>query len=200
MKNKAKYFYNDAKSYYLAAETLMMSPEREKDGQLLLMPILFLFRHALELLLKYHIIVFLTEHGQKDMQNYKLHNHKGIQQKQKLLGTHSIKNLFSCFIYWNKMSLCPKFDEKHIKFIRAQIKHLCSLDENSDYFRYPTGKNNKFHKRHYITRIDEFDVAPEINSKMEVLISDDNKTIFTTYSFDILYMQNELSECIQLLL
>lgn len=52
----------------------------------------------------------------------------------------------------------------------------------------------------YYFRVKEFDVAPEIKSNMEVLISEDNKTIFTTYSFNILYMQNELSECIQLLL
>lgn len=39
MKNIAKYFYEDAKSYYLAAQTLSSCEVREKDNQLLLMPI-----------------------------------------------------------------------------------------------------------------------------------------------------------------
>lgn len=200
MKNRLKYYLSDGKSYYLAAKTLMFSQNREKDNQLLLMPILYLYRHSLELLLKYHIMKFLDERGYTDILNYRICDINGNIKDVKLLGTHNIKKLFDCFLFWNKQTFCPKFTDEQAFFLQKNIKHLCELDKSSDYFRYPTGKDNKFHKRHYVSKIGSLEISPEINNKMDILVNEKEESIITTYSMSVLHMQDELKGSIELLL
>ena len=92
MKNRIKYYLSDGKSYYLAAKTLMFSQNREKDNQLLLMPILYLYRHSLELLLKYHIMKFLDERGYTDVLNYRICDINGnIKDEGIIYGEQKLK-------------------------------------------------------------------------------------------------------------
>ena len=200
MKNRIKYYLSDGKSYYLAAKTLMFSQNREKDKQLLLMPILYLYRHSLELLLKYHIMTFLYEQGYTDIPHYKICDIKGDIKDLKLLRTHNIKKLFECFSFWNKQTFCPKFTDEQISFLKKQIQHLCELDKSSDYFRYPTGKDNKFHKRHFVSKIGCLAMSPEIKNKMDIFVNEREESIITPYCITVLHMQDELKGSIELLL
>ncbi len=203
MKRNTKIFYNDSHSYYYSAMILIDSKLKEDDDQLLLIPIIFLLRHSLELAIKAHIVKYLEENTTVvNFNNFKIYDKKGIQLKDKLFATHSIKKLFDCMIFLDKQRLFPVFDYNEIRFMKQSLRHTIRLDDKSDYFRYPIGKSLKLHKRNFIKKYDiSMDwCVPELKTREELFISEDNKTVVTTRHFGVMYMQNELTECIELLL
>lgn len=163
MKRLSSLFYNDSYSYYKSALIISGSGYRKEDDQLLLTPILFLLRHAIELILKANIIDIL-EFNNQGILKCKLVTENGIKTNIKLLNCHSISNLFSYLIYLNtQYSLVSVFNDNELKFSYRLINDIEDVDSKSDYFRYPINKNTKAYKRKFIIRGD-IGIAPEIKS------------------------------------
>lgn len=206
MRKKSKSFYKDAKSYLMSAEILIDSKERENDNQLLLVPILFLLRHSLELIIKAKIIKYIeNDLININVDDFKILDVDGKKQKEKLLNTHSIKKLYDCLIYIENQNMITFFKKEIVKKQYKTINYINQLDEKSDYFRYPTNKNSKFYKRKYVNRIcvEKGDYAPEISPNLDIYIGasekNDVQTIFTAYSSKILLLQVDLIEIIEML-
>lgn len=113
---------------YKNAALLMMQKcrESESSNNILVYPLVFLFRHFLELRLKELIVV------SKELANPDI----------KLEMNHNIMKLWNQF----KMQLLtiePKTtDEEELKNIERLLNEYHQIDSNSQSFRYPTDKND----------------------------------------------------------
>ena len=164
MKRLSSLFYNDSYSYYKSALIISGSGYRKEDDQLLLTPILFLLRHAIELILKSFIIRTLEYKNIQDISRCKLLMEEGCETNIKLLSCHSTFHLFSYVRYLDKQyRLVSIFDDNELEFSFKVIKDIEKIDSKSDYFRYPIDKNTKEFKRKFITR-GKTGIAPEINN------------------------------------
>lgn len=138
-----------ADSYYDAAKCLV-DKVRHSNGyrDTVICPIIFLYRHSVELYLK-HIIL-----------TYNRFNSKNIKQKEDLI-THDLKKLFS----YAKESLIKLdlWDEKNLednyygdKLIEL-VDYLSILDASSFTFRYPFNTKDKATlKPHFKLNLFEF--------------------------------------------
>ena len=190
MKKLSVMFHEDAISYFNASEVLGGSENRDMDNQLFLTPILFLLRHSIELSIKAKIYQFIENiTSEKDLLDCKIILEDGQECKKKVIESHSVQNLFSCLRYYDKSErLVSIFDDSELAFSLSTIKEIECIDSQSDYFRYPIGKNNQQHKREFLS-LSEDGVAADIqNGKFLFLLESSNNKVIHFYTLEEKYI------------
>lgn len=197
--NLSMTFFEDSISYYNAAIILSSCEQRNVDDQLFLTPILYLYRHSAELVIKAIILSYLerfsTENSIKD---FFLYSEDGEKTKLQLMNCHSLNSLYSCLKYFDKNErIVSVFDDNELDFIDRVIKEIELIDKNSDYFRYPIGKNKEQHKRKFLA-VSETDIMPDLSKVYQNFIYEGpNDKVITFTSIEQEYI--ELSENIRIM-
>ena len=183
-------FHEDATSYFDASQVLSGSDKRDENDQLFLTPILFLLRHSIELSIKAKIFQFLENVStEQDLLEFKIILENGQECKKKVIESHSVHNLFSCLIYFDKnQRLVSIFEDSELAFSLNTIKEIESIDSQSDYFRYPIGKNSQQHKREFLS-LSEDGVAADIkNGRFLFLLESPTNKVIHFYTLEEKYI------------
>ena len=191
-------FFEDSISYYNAASVLCSCEQRSIDDQLFLTPILYLYRHSIELIIKTLIISYLERSlTPNSIKDFYLYSEDGERTKSQLMNCHSLNTLYSCLKHFDKTErIVSIFDNNELEFIDSVIKEIELIDKNSDYFRYPIGKHKEQHKRKFIA-ISETDIMPDLSQVYQNFIYEGpNNRVIAFTSIEKEYI--ELSENIRI--
>lgn len=202
VKKQSKTLFDDARSYYTAAQILRDSGERYKDSQLLFAPLLYLLRHSLELLLKAYIVSSIEKFSPISVKDYELVDTNGIivkinKKKMKVFHCHSILILFDCFTYLESQELASFFNNDKIKELRKTAVKIDAYDQKSDYFRYPLSAFGKINFRNFIKKpkTEDLDVCPDLQFNKNVYIVGE-QIAYSTNHAKITDLEIELSNII----
>lgn len=135
-----KAFFEEAMSFYKSAQIVQESNYRIKyDETDLFGPVVYLFRHAAELLFKALIIRNLFESGISDWQSVKLK-----LNKRRLSSTHS---LFELYVAWKDFGGEVGLTQNEIELLEEYVTEINRFDEDSTFFRYPINKKGNRNRK-----------------------------------------------------
>ena len=146
-------YYKEALSFWHCGKVAQSSGPRLEDEQLLSSPIIFLFRHSSELLIKALIIRDASKLYVADIKDIKLHPHNN-----KLSSMHSLKELYDTWTAILASMIVPPIDIELNKKICAIIAQEEKYDSNSTFFRYPYDRKGNENKKNVVTRVDKRDL------------------------------------------
>ena len=125
-------FFEEAMSFWKSGRIIQHSPARVKDEQFLSAPIVYLYRHAVELLLKALIIRDGKALYSEEITTVLLPPHnKPIS---------SLHSLLSLYEDWNEITtslLITPADKKDRQELSRIIRRIEKCDKSSTFFRYP---------------------------------------------------------------
>lgn len=131
--HESEYFYNESYDFYKSGEILRNSRKRYQEEGRLLGPIIYLFRHSTELLMKALIINHYLSCGVNNWEELKF-------EKRGITSIHSLQSLLNILVE-EKIQLCGK--TSRFNQLRWIISDVEKLDMDSTFFRYPMDKNKK---------------------------------------------------------
>lgn len=141
-------FFEEAMSFYKSAQIVQESDFRVMyDETDLFGPIIYLFRHAAELLFKALIIRKLSETGVSDWQSVKLE-----ANNRKLSSTHSLHELY---IAWRGLGVEKGLMQDEVDLIEEYVANISRFDEDSTFFRYPIDKKGNRNRKAMTEELDE---------------------------------------------
>lgn len=143
-----KAFYTEAMSFYQCGQIVQKSDYRvQYDDIDLFGPLIYLYRHAAELLFKALIIKKLFIAGKPDWQAVKLKSNN-----RKLSATHSIYELY---VAWKELGGDSQLDEEKLNLLEYYIENINKYDEDSTFFRYPIDKSGNRNRKAMTEQLDE---------------------------------------------
>ncbi|MBQ2290337.1 MAG: hypothetical protein II249_06680 [Bacteroidaceae bacterium] len=143
-----KAFYDEAISFYQCGQIVQESDYRVQYDEIdLFGPLIYLYRHAAELLFKALIIKLLFIAGKTDWQAVKLKSNN-----RKLSATHSIYELY---VAWKELSGDSQLGEEKLDLLEYYIENINKYDEDSTFFRYPVDKAGNRNKKAMTEQLDE---------------------------------------------
>lgn len=141
-------FFDEAISFYRSAQVVKESDFRIMDEETeLFSPIIYLFRHATELLFKALLIRHFTEVGVTDWQSVKLKS-----SGRKLSATHSLLELY---IAWKDCDGEELVTAADAIMLEDYVEQINRYDKDSTFFRYPIDKEGNRNKRAMTEELDE---------------------------------------------
>ena len=141
-------FYEEGLSYYKSGVILQNSPDRIQEEDLLFSPIVYLLRHALELLFKALIVKDVVTKNKGSWNTMKF-----PPENRRLNTIHSIKTLYET---WKLMcNNVTNNDEEGIDEIENIVEQLDSYDFSSTFFRYPYSKEGEVNRKRLTEEVDE---------------------------------------------
>lgn len=144
-------FYNEAVRFYKSGEILSKSEERIGEEIDLFCPIVYLYRHSVELLFKALIIKSLGKRGEENWLGVKLQ-----PCNKKIANIHSILDLFNAVKILDVEISKWTSDEENIVSLIIQID---KYDETSTFFRYPYDKNGNLNRRNMTESVEDLMVG-----------------------------------------
>lgn len=155
-------FINESKNFISASQVLKESNKCGVENQMFLSQIIFMIRHACELILKgLHFKLLKNNTGVSDCCNIKLENIKGNNLNQTIFECHSLLMLYDSFTSMARFNLLLSRD-RLLKFRNKVIK-VDIIDKDSTYFRYPIDKNGNLNSRTYFIDPEDPDINPDFN-------------------------------------
>lgn len=143
-----KAFFEEAMSFYKSAQIIQDSDFRIKYEETdLFGPIVYLYRHAAELLFKALIIKRLFESGTSDWRSIKLNSNN-----RKLSSTHS---LYELYIAWRESGGDIKLTQEEQCMMEDYVDTINQFDDDSTFFRYPMNKKGNRNKKVLTEELDE---------------------------------------------
>lgn len=143
-----KAFFDEAISFYKSAQIIQDSDFRIRyDETDVFGPIVYLFRHAAELLFKSLIIKKLFETGVSDWQSVKLKSNK-----RRLSSTHS---LYELYVAWMDFGGDVGLTQEEKDMIKEYVNNINRFDKDSTFFRYPINKKGNRNKKALTEELDE---------------------------------------------
>lgn len=132
-------FYNEAVRFYKSGNIVSNSHERLSEDTDLFSPVIFLYRHALELILKALIIKVLKseEHDNWIKVKTKPHN-------RTISTMHSIKALYETWALLDSSRILAAIIEQDFLDL---IERIDDIDFVSTFFRYPYDKNGHLNRK-----------------------------------------------------
>lgn len=141
-------FFEEAMSFYKSAQLVQESDYRVNYEEVdLFGPVIYLYRHAAELLFKSLIIRSLFDRDISDWQVVKLESNG-----RKLSSTHSLNELYSAWIDFGGETVLTQ-DEKDI--IEEYVTNIDRFDGDSTFFRYPVDKKGNRNRKAMTEELDE---------------------------------------------
>lgn len=128
------YFYDEAQNYYYSAIILSKNDEGIDEKYDLFGPIVYLLRHAIELMLKHLIVKALYEQNVT-----KWHECKLSPYNRRITSMHSLRALYETYI--EQIRKLGKVDAKDLDEVECFIEEFDNIDFDSTFFRYPYDKN-----------------------------------------------------------
>jgi len=127
-------FLDESNTFFKAARKLHL--ERE-DILNYIIPVYYLYRHSLELVLKSVILLAVNQYQQE------ISNLKNLFVNREInLIEHSISKLFECLLSLRPLdSLSVLFSSKELSLIIKTIDYIDSIDTKGDFARYPIRTN-----------------------------------------------------------
>ena len=150
MNNFCEYraFFEEAMSFYKSAQIVQESDFRVMyDETDLFGPVVYLYRHTVELLFKALIIKKLSEAGVSDWQSVKLESNN-----RKLSSTHSLHELY---IAWRELVGESGVAHDETELLEEYVTNINRFDEDSTFFRYPIDKKGKRNRKAMTEELDE---------------------------------------------
>lgn len=142
-----KAFFEEGVSFYKSAQIVQKSDFRVRNDEIdLFGPVVYLFRHAAELLFKSLIIKKLFESGISQWQSFKLNS-----SKRKLSSMHSLNELY---IAWTELDGAVGLTQNEQKLLEEYISNINRFDEDSTFFRYPVNKQGNRNEKSMSEKID----------------------------------------------
>jgi len=179
----SKMFYDESQTYFKAARKL----HRDIDEILnYILPIYYLYRHSLELILKSVILTQVnTYHNEISNIN---HIRAGISVD---LICHSLKKLFEYYLFFCPLErLGILITDEQIQLVQKTIKYIDSFDDRGDFSRYPIKTNlEKSHApvEFYISESNP-SVSPDISNTQNIFLGFDGSgyiKYFILHNLDI---------------
>lgn len=137
-----KEYMKEALSFYKSGKIIQSSEMRLNDEQLLSGPIIYLFRHTVELLLKALIIRDAVDQGISKWNTYLF-----PPNMRSISSMHSIKALYESWKDLLSYKLISPIEKVDTNRLLEVINRIEKCDSSSTFFRYPfdkkTNKNNK---------------------------------------------------------
>ena len=143
-------YYNEALSFWHCGKIAQCSNRRYEDEQLLSSPIIYLFRHSAELLLKALIIRDATNLYADDINIVKIPPHNRV-----LSSMHSLKALYETWTAVLSTMLMNPIDVDLDKMVCTIIERVDNCDPVSTFFRYPYNKQGNQNLKAFVTPIDD---------------------------------------------
>ena len=143
-KRQSTNYYIEAIAFWKSGKIIQSSNERFCDEQFLSAPIIYLFRHSAELLLKGLIIKDADMLYEEDVNNVLFPPYK-----VKLAQTHSLQKLFEIWDSVIESMLIPALSADDRRRIVGYIKRIEKCDPSSTFFRYPYEKSGKENRRSF---------------------------------------------------
>lgn len=142
-------YFSEAISFYKCGIILQDSTERIEDSNGLFSPILYLFRHSAELILKALIIKSLSTHETENWNTIKLSPHN-----KKLSRMHSLKELYDT---WTEQlrALNQNIDCLVVEEAENVIEFVDTFDFSSTFFRYPFNTQGERNPKDLVENIDD---------------------------------------------
>lgn len=141
-------FFEEAMSFYKSAQLVQESDFRIRDDETdLFGPVVYLFRHAAELLFKALIIRKLFDSGISDWQSVKLKSNK-----RRLSSTHS---LYELYIAWKELGGEVGLTQDENKLLEEYVTNINRFDKDSTFFRYPIDKQGNRNRKAMTEELDE---------------------------------------------
>lgn len=141
-------FFEEAMAFYKSAQLVQESDYRIRDDETdLFGPVVYLFRHAAELLFKALIIRKLFDSGISDWQSVKLKSNK-----RRLSATHS---LYELYIAWRELGGESELSQDKKELLEEYVTNINRFDEDSTFFRYPINKKGDRNKKAMTEELDE---------------------------------------------
>lgn len=141
-------FFDEAMSFYKCGQIVQESDSRIQNDEIdLFGPVVYLYRHAAELLFKALIIKMLFESGQEKWQTIKLKSNN-----RKLTSTHSIYELY---IAWKELGGEKGLNQETLELLEYYIENINKYDEDSTFFRYPIDKEGNRNRKAMTEKLDE---------------------------------------------
>lgn len=167
-------FINESKNFITASQVLQDSQQCSVENQMFLSQIIFMNRHACELLLKgLHFRLLKTNTNILGGYNIKLENIHGKKLNQSIFETHSLLTLYDSFISLSNFNLV--IDKQKLTKFRKMVVDIDKIDVDSTYFRYPVDKDGNFNSRTYFINPEDPNINPDFND----------------YSFDQIYIDEQ---------
>ena len=143
-----KAFFDEGISFYKSAQIVQGADSRVCDDEIdLFSPIVFLLRHAAELLLKSLIIKVLFKSGISEWQSFKLSS-----SNRKLSSTHSLSELYSA---WRELDEAAGLAQDEIEILEEYVYNINCYDEDSTFFRYPIDKKGSRNRKAMTETVDK---------------------------------------------
>ena len=177
-------FYNEGMAYYKSGIILQETDSRIMDEDALFSPIVFLFRHSIELILKSLILHSLFTLKEKDWISIKL-----PPRNRKLFSIHSIKDLYETWLALDKCVDASGISEV-LDDINLIIEKLDNCDFSSTFFRYPYDKNGNRNCRSLTEEIDD-QILNSISCHLGAIVNH-----YGSENFSCLHREQEL-DCIE---
>lgn len=146
-------YYNEALSFWRCGKIVQYSDMRYEDEQLLSSPIIYLYRHSAELLLKALIIRDATNLYIDDINLIKFPPHNRV-----LSSMHSLKALYETWTTVLSSMLVNPIDVDLNKKICTIIERVDNCDPISTFFRYPFDKQGNKNLKTFVTPVDDSDL------------------------------------------
>ena len=141
-------FYEEAISFYKCGKIVQESDFRIQYDEIdLFGPVIYLYRHAAELLFKALIIRALFKSGQSNWQTIKLKSNG-----RKLSSTHSIYELY---LAWQELGGEKEVSKDAFDLLECYIENINKYDEDSTFFRYPIDKEGNRNRKAMTEKLDE---------------------------------------------
>jgi len=156
--------YNEAISFYQCGLILQDSTEKRiEDANGLFSPIVYLFRHSAELMLKALIIKNMNAFEIAIWSTIKLAPHN-----KRLSGMHSLKALYDTWIeqsrVQNQNAECLVFEEAE-----NAIDFIDNFDSSSTFFRYPFNTQGERNRKELVENIDD-DILSSLPCSLGALV------------------------------
>lgn len=143
-----KAFFDEGMSFYRSAQIVQESDCRIRDDEIdLFGPVVYLFRHAAELLFKALIIKGLFNSGVSDWQSVRINSNR-----RRLSSTHS---LYELYIAWKDLGGGVDLSQNEIELLEVLVSDINRFDEDSTFFRYPINKSGDCNRKAMTEELDK---------------------------------------------
>ena len=188
-------YYQDAMAFWEGGKIIQHSDARLNDSQSLSVPIIYLFRHASELLIKGLIIRDADCLYEMEINEVMFSPHN-----RQLSQMHSLKALFETWIEIRSILLVPKLSNDVHKKITRIIQRIEDCDPFSTFFRYPFTKNGEENSRLFVTPVND-EMLSEIPCCIRAIIGHEGVENFRCWAGDekVSWLEFDLDSLIRIL-
>lgn len=188
-------YYNESLSFWHCGKIVQCSDMRSEDEQLLSSPIIYLFRHSAELLLKALIIRDAKNIYADDINVVKLPPHNRV-----LSAMHSLKALYETWTEVLSFKLVNPIDVDQNKKIFTIIERVDNCDSTSTFFRYPFDKKGNENSKTFVSSVNDRDVIHLPCSIGTIMHSEDVENFSCWHGNDeIAWLENDLDILVSML-